>query len=68
METPNKRLKLKINPKDNTITIKKVKDSWNRVELINLLQDCWSESSFNLAKQTNKEDFITFNEFIENNL
>ena len=26
--------KLKINPKDNTITIKKVKDSWNREEVI----------------------------------
>lgn len=28
-------LKLKINPKDNTITIKKLKDSWNREEHIN---------------------------------
>ena len=27
--------KLKINPKDNTITIKKVKDSWNREEILN---------------------------------
>ena len=27
---------LKINPKDNTITIKKVKDSWNREEVIEL--------------------------------
>ena len=26
---------LKINPKDNTITIKKVKDSWNREEILN---------------------------------
>ncbi len=29
--------KLKINPKDNTITIKKVKDSWSREEVIDLL-------------------------------
>ena len=26
---------LKVNPKDNTITIKKVKDSWNREEILN---------------------------------
>ena len=30
---------LKINSKDNTITIKKIKDSWNREELINLISD-----------------------------
>ncbi len=29
---------LKINPKDNTITIKKLKDSWNREEVIQLLK------------------------------
>ena len=28
---------LKINPKDNTITIKKLKNSWNREEVINML-------------------------------
>lgn len=28
---------LKINPKDNTITIKKLKDSWNRDEVVELL-------------------------------
>ncbi len=31
-------LQLKINPKDNTITIKKVKDSWSREELTDILQ------------------------------
>ena len=30
--------RLKINPKDNTITIKKVKDSWTREEVFNLLK------------------------------
>jgi hypothetical protein len=30
---------IKVNPKDNTITIKKVKDSWNREEVIKLLRD-----------------------------
>lgn len=29
---------LKIHPKDNTITIKKVKDSWNREEIVELLK------------------------------
>jgi ketol-acid reductoisomerase len=33
----NKTFKLKVNPKDNTITIKKLKDSWNREEVINIL-------------------------------
>lgn len=30
--------KLKINPQDNTITIKKIKGSWNRKEVIELIQ------------------------------
>jgi hypothetical protein len=42
--------KLKVNSKDNTITIKKLKDSWNREELINTFKDCIeycdSESGF----------------------
>lgn len=36
---PNRNvLCLKINSKDNTITIKKIKNSWNREEVVNLLQ------------------------------
>ena len=34
----NKKQSLKVNPKDYTITIKKVKDTWTREELVNLLQ------------------------------
>ncbi len=30
---------LKVNSKDNTITIKRVKDSWNREEIIKLLDE-----------------------------
>ena len=30
---------LKINPKENTITIKKLKDNWNKEEIIELLKD-----------------------------
>jgi hypothetical protein len=39
------RWKLKVNPKDNTITIKKVKDSWTRDEVINLLQQFNNDKS-----------------------
>lgn len=31
-------LKLKVNPKDNTISIRKVKNSWNREEVIELIE------------------------------
>ena len=60
--------RLKINSKDNSITIRKAKDSWSREEVIELLQNCWSDSAFNLAKQTKKEEFITFDKWIEENL
>lgn len=36
---------LKINPKDNSITIKKVKDSWTRDEVISLLQQFNNDKS-----------------------
>ena len=39
------RWKLKVNPKDNTITIKKVKDSWSRYEVVNLLQQFNNDKS-----------------------
>ena len=35
---PTMDIRLKVNPKDNTITIKKVKDSWNREEVISLIR------------------------------
>lgn len=47
--------KLKINPKDNTITIKKLKDSWNREEVKQLLIDCCSEVSCEDGKLLGKE-------------
>lgn len=37
------QLKLKINPKDNTITIKKLKDSWSREEVRGLLIKFYNE-------------------------
>lgn len=50
---------LKINPKDNTITIKKVKDSWNREEVINLLY----KHTEDMFKQK-----VNLNKWIEENL
>lgn len=38
MET-NKRIRPVVNPKDNTITIKKLKDNWNREEVTEILLD-----------------------------
>lgn len=42
--TANLSGRLKINPKDNTITIKKVKDSWSREEVIKLMKLSWDKS------------------------
>lgn len=42
-------LKLKINPKDNTITIRKVKDSWTREEVIQLLTKIVKEEPSDLG-------------------
>ena len=41
MEIHEKRLRLKINPKDHTITIKKVKDSYTREEVRKLCIDAF---------------------------
>ena len=41
---------------------------YSEEDLIELLQNCWSESAINLAQQTNKEEYITFSEWIEKNL
>ncbi len=57
---------LKINSRDNTITIKPIKDSWNREEVINLLKD--------LNDQINKTscelalDLDSMNKWIKENL
>ena len=52
--------KLKINSKDNTITIKKVKDSWTREEVDKLLE---------LTKEhVKRHDDILWDEFKKENL
>jgi len=58
--TKENSCKLKINPKDNTITIKKLKDSWNREEVIELLTKL--NHTLNIGSDR------TFEEWIEENL
>lgn len=53
--------KLKVNPKDNTIIIKKLKDSWNREEIINKLK------KFNCSVEIDMRE-NEFNKWIEENL
>lgn len=50
---------LKTHPKDNTITIKKVKDSWNREELITIVKK---------AVNDNNGSFKVIDKWIEENL
>lgn len=57
--------KLKVNPKDNTITIKKIKDSWTRDEVANLIRIFRSE----LLAEVLTGNVSGFTEnWIENNL
>ena len=59
--------RLTINPKDNTITIKKVKDIWNREEVVQLLIDCCAEISSIHGKLKGKEPADLY-KWIEENL
>ena len=60
-------LKLKINPKDNTITIKTVKDSYSREEVVKLLIDCCGEVSCEDGKLLGKNPEELY-KWIEENL
>ena len=55
-------ISLKVNPKDNNITIKKVKDSWNREEVIELISD-WTrmKSGLNINLPNNFDNWIETN-------
>ena len=60
--------KLKVNPKDNTITIRKMKDSWNRDEVVELMERS-IDRGVQLQKDykvIHKKDHI--NKWIEENL
>ena len=62
MEANEKRLRLKINPKYNTITIKKIKDNWNREEVVKLLFKCKD------FLQTYNKESISFDKWIKETL
>jgi hypothetical protein len=55
---------LKVNPKDNTITIKKLKDSWNREEVISLIHKVLKIPYFDWTE----EDGSDIDKWIEDNL
>lgn len=57
----NEKLRLKVNPKDNTITTKKLKDSWNREEIIDLIK--LFANNYQYASND-----IGYNKWIEENL
>ncbi len=59
--------KLKINPKDNTITIKIVKDCYTREEVVKLLVDCCGEVSCEDGKLLGKNPEELY-KWIEENL
>ena len=66
METNEKRVRPVINPKNNTITIKKLKDSWNREEVI---EQMWSAyKAANTVFEDESALRIEFNNWINQNL
>lgn len=58
-------VQLKVNPKDNTITIKKLKDSWNKEEVINLLNKFGKDTKY--LQETYSPE-LDLNTWINNNL
>lgn len=66
MEANKKRLRLKVD-KDNTITIKKVKDNYTREEVVQLLINCCAEISSINGKLKGKEPADLY-KWIEENL
>lgn len=59
-------IKLKLNSKNNTITIKKIKDSWSRDEVLKLVK-----SAYSTALEEAKDEMVNyfyFNNWIKQNL
>lgn len=61
---------LKVNSKDNTITIKKVKDSWNREEVKNIIKSIVKEISYGNEELLHHYDgdFKELNKWIKKNI
>lgn len=61
-----KEYKLKVAP-DNTITIKPIKSSWSREEIL-FLRDIWEDSQTYENRNYGKIEFQTFDKWLEENL
>lgn len=59
---------LKVNPKDNTITIRKIKDSWNREEVIELMAKAFYTDCRVWKNRYQDWEEVDFDEWIEENL
>ena len=59
---------LKVNPKDNTITIRKTKDSWNREEVIELMAKAFYTDCRVWKNRYQDWEEVDFDEWIEENL
>lgn len=67
----NWKYQLKVNPKNNTITIKKLKDSWNKEEVIKLLKLLKKDTINSIDLDINTDNLICdleINKWIEENL
>lgn len=62
------KTKLKVNPKDNTITIKRVKESWNREEVEKLVKEAFEGGYCSALNNSKAIKGITSKEWIEQNL
>ena len=58
---------LKVAP-DNTITIKMIKDSWTREEVIELMRKAWNQKDGLYQIQPNRISHMHFSKWIEQNL
>ena len=56
----NEKLELKINPKDNTITIRKIKSEWSKEEVIEICRKAFQHTTYT--------SIFDFDEWIESNL
>ena len=65
METNEKRFRPVINPKDNTITIMILKDSWGREEVRKLLNESYLIGMYNANED---EEPIDHDEWMDKNL
>jgi hypothetical protein len=59
---------LKVNPKDNTITIKKVKDSWNREEVVSIINKIVTGRKCKQEFMCYSPIILDINKWIEENL